>query len=161
MSYRTLHSSLGCSAFGAGALFVLYGCGSAPAFDPSPQAAKVAGAKTVQAGNAARKSAIKNRANVQDASASFTSLQIVGLDEAQLRDVMGVPASADDSAPGKVWRYHKGGCTLSIALYPDVKTRVFHALTYEVTSNEHGTGTDRLCRTQFASASPGKLPASR
>src|SRR5262245_3909373 len=48
-------------------------------------------------------------------------VNLIGLEEQQLRALLGPPAAEEDRPPGKIWRYRKGGCTLNFSLYPDVQ----------------------------------------
>ena len=73
----------------------------------------------------------------------------VGLGEDELRSHLGAPIGVDEDPPGKMLRYRKGSCTLTVALYPDVETRIFHTLSYEVTSDDHNAGAKQLCETKF------------
>ncbi|HMA48770.1 MAG TPA: hypothetical protein VKP60_03390 [Magnetospirillaceae bacterium] len=76
-------------------------------------------------------------------------LQLVGMDEGAVQALLGAPSLVEDHAPGKTWRFRKHDCVLSVALYPDVQTRVFRTLSYEVTSDEHNAGAKQLCETKF------------
>jgi hypothetical protein len=72
-------------------------------------------------------------------------VNLIGLDEQQLRRLLGPPAAEEDHPPGKVWRYRKGGCSLNLSLYPDVQTRKFGTLTYEVRSDDNTDEGKRAC----------------
>jgi len=74
---------------------------------------------------------------------------LVGLDESQVRQLLGAPAAIEDHSPGKTWRFRRQDCVLSVALYPDVETRVFRTLSYEVTSDDNNAGSTQLCRSKF------------
>lgn len=76
-------------------------------------------------------------------------VQLVGMDENAVQALLGTPSLVEDHAPGKTWRFRKHDCVLSLALYPDVQTRVFRTLSYEVTSDEHNAGAKQLCETKF------------
>lgn len=78
---------------------------------------------------------------------------LVGLDEAQLRAKLGPPTSEEDRAPGKVWRYRDGACTVDLDLYPDVETRVYRALAYEVISDDGSHEKKHRCLAKLASRS--------
>ena len=78
-------------------------------------------------------------------------VHLVGMDETAVQALLGTPSLVEDHAPGKTWRFRKHDCVLSVALYPDVQTRVFRTLSYEVTSDEHNTGAKQLCETKFGS----------
>jgi hypothetical protein len=75
---------------------------------------------------------------------------LIGLDEASLKLVMGEPASKEDTAPSQLWVYRRHQCTMNITLYPDVETKKFHALNYEVNGND-GSVRQQQCLTQFSS----------
>jgi len=72
-------------------------------------------------------------------------LNLVGLDEHQLEAVLGPPTEQEDRSPAKTWRYRNGKCIVDLALYPDVETRVFRTLSYEVTTGEDTAAEERLC----------------
>ena len=74
-----------------------------------------------------------------------TSVNLIGLDEQQLRALLGPPAAEEDRPPAKIWRYRKGGCSLNLSLYPDVQTRKFGTLTYEVKSDDNTDEGKRAC----------------
>jgi hypothetical protein len=85
-------------------------------------------------------------------SATFIPASLVGMDEPQLVAMLGPPTSEDVQAPGKTWRYRKPHCTVDVTLYPDVQTRIYRALAYEVTSNDNSPDGKRLC---LAELQPG------
>lgn len=72
-------------------------------------------------------------------------VNLVGMDEHQLESVLGPPNEQEDRAPAKTWRYRNGNCVVDLALYPDVETRVFRTLSYEVTTGEDTAAEERLC----------------
>ncbi|MTK64431.1 MAG: hypothetical protein F8N15_07910 [Methanobacterium sp.] len=74
---------------------------------------------------------------------------LIGLDENEAQTLLGPPTTIEDQSPGKMWSYRKQECVLSIALYPDVATRVFHILSYKVTSDDHNAGAKDVCRAKF------------
>jgi glucose/arabinose dehydrogenase len=76
-------------------------------------------------------------------------VQLVGLNEGEVQALLGSPSMVEDNAPGKTWRFRKHDCVLSLALYPDVQTRVFRTLSYEVSSDDHNAGAKQLCETKF------------
>ncbi|HLT79033.1 MAG TPA: hypothetical protein VKZ87_16740 [Ferrovibrio sp.] len=67
-------------------------------------------------------------------------IQLSGLSEQELRNLYGAPSEVEDRAPARIWRYRKDQCALAVSLYPDVQTRVFRILSYEVTGYD---GTDQ------------------
>lgn len=72
-------------------------------------------------------------------------VNLVGLDEHQLTALLGAPSEQEEPTPGKIWRYRKANCTLDITLYPDVLTRTYRSLAYEVTSNDNTAEGKRDC----------------
>jgi len=87
----------------------------------------------------------------QTATAAPPPVQLVGMDEGAVQALLGAPSMVEDHAPGKTWRFRKHDCVLSVALYPDVQTRIFRTLSYEVTSDDHNAGAKQLCETKFGS----------
>jgi hypothetical protein len=79
-------------------------------------------------------------------------VNLVGLDEQELRKLLGPPAAEEDRPPGKLWRYRKGKCTLNLSLYPDVQTRKFGTLTYEVKSDDDTDEGKRTCLAELQSS---------
>lgn len=63
-------------------------------------------------------------------------VRLIGLDEAELVALLGPPNQREDHAPGKLWRYRLANCTLTVSLYPEVRTSTFRALSYEVAIND-------------------------
>jgi hypothetical protein len=86
---------------------------------------------------------------VAPAAAQTAPVQLVGMNEGEVQALLGAPSMVEDNAPGKTWRFRKHDCVLSVALYPDVQTRVFRTLSYEVTSDDHNAGAKQLCETKF------------
>ena len=112
-----------------------------------PQAAATAQRAQVRpddgsAPNRAESTAIRKSG---DGSSVTPPVNLVGLGEQQLRELLGPPASEEERPPGKVWRYGKGGCNLNVSLYPDVQSRKFGTLTYEVKSDDNTDEGKRAC----------------
>jgi hypothetical protein len=82
-------------------------------------------------------------------SAQAAPVQLVGMNEGEVQALLGTPSMVEDHAPGKTWRFRKHDCVLSVALYPDVQTRVFRTLSYEVSSDDNNAGAKQLCETKF------------
>jgi hypothetical protein len=80
-----------------------------------------------------------------------TPVNLIGKSEGDIRVLLGPPTSEEDRAPGKTWHYRDGQCTLDIQLYPDVQTRQFGTLAYEVKSNDSTDEGKRLCMAQLRS----------
>ncbi len=78
-------------------------------------------------------------------------LNLVGQSEGDIRARFGAPASEEDRAPGKIWRYRRGPCVLDVSLYPDVQTRKFTTLAYEVRSDDNTDQAKQLCLGQLQS----------
>jgi hypothetical protein len=79
------------------------------------------------------------------------TVQLMGLDENEVTTLFGMPADTEDRPPSRIWRYGSGSCTLLIAFYPDVKSRVFKVLSYEVT-NDGNTNPKQHCWQHVASS---------
>ena len=78
-------------------------------------------------------------------------VSIAGRSETELRALFGAPTSEEDRPPGKRWRYRDGSCTMDIQLYPDVQTKQFGTLAYEVKSDDNSDEGKRACLAQFQS----------
>lgn len=74
---------------------------------------------------------------------------LVGRNEGEIRVLFGTPAGTDEVPPGKVWHYRDGNCTLDVRLYPDVQTRQFATLAYEVKSDDNSDQGKRACLAQL------------
>jgi hypothetical protein len=79
------------------------------------------------------------------------ALSLVAKSEIELRAMFGAPTTEEDTPPGKRWRYHDGQCTLDVQLYPDIKTRQFGVLAYEVKSYDNTDEGRRVCTAQLQS----------
>ena len=75
----------------------------------------------------------------------------IGKSEGELRAELGPPTTVEERPPGKVWHYRDGRCTLDIQLYPDVQTRQFGTLAYEVKSDDNTDEGNRACLGQLRS----------
>lgn len=141
------------------ALLALSGCGSPPPAPQMPAATQEQTSFTPVAlapppASAAGKPAPVKKQTERKATAAAPAptappVQLVGMDEGAVQALLGSPVTIEDHAPGKTLRYRKNGCVLSVALYPDVQTRIFRTLSYEVTSDEHNAGAKQLCETKF------------
>lgn len=79
------------------------------------------------------------------------ALSLAGKSETELRAMLGAPTSEEDRPPGKRWRYRDGQCTLDVQLYPDVQTKQFGTLAYEVKSDDNTDEGKRICLAQLQS----------
>lgn len=77
--------------------------------------------------------------------------ELIGWNETELKSVFGAPATQEDHAPTKRWVYRVKQCTLDVTLYPEVETRQFQALNYEVNSDDGSTKRQQLCVAEFTS----------
>jgi hypothetical protein len=82
--------------------------------------------------------------------------QLIGLDEAGIKTAFGAPAAEEDHAPTKRWVYRVRQCTMDVTFYPEVETRQFHALNYEVTSDDGSAKRQQACVAEFSSHLPAK-----
>jgi hypothetical protein len=87
----------------------------------------------------------------RSAAAGRPALSLIGKSETELRHVLGAPTSVEDRPPGKRWRYRDGQCTLDVQLYPDVQTKQFGILAYEVKSDDNTDEGKRVCLAQLQS----------
>src|SRR5207247_6405262 len=78
-------------------------------------------------------------------------VDFIGKSEGELRTLLGPPTSVEERAPGKTWHYREGQCTVDIQLYPDVQTRQFGTLAYEVKSDDNTDEGKRGCLAQIQS----------
>jgi len=83
--------------------------------------------------------------------AAAAPVNLIGKSESEIRVLLGPPTSEEDRAPGKTWHYQDGQCTVDIQLFPDVQTRTFGTLAYEVKSNDSTDEGKRLCMAQLKS----------
>jgi len=80
-----------------------------------------------------------------------TAVSLAGKSESELRVLLGAPTSEEDRPPGKRWRYRDGQCTLDVQLYPDVQTKQFGTLAYEVKSDDNSDEGKRDCMARLKS----------
>ncbi|MBS0224439.1 MAG: hypothetical protein JSR91_27280 [Proteobacteria bacterium] len=85
----------------------------------------------------------------KDAAATAAPVNLIGKSEAEVRALFGPPTTVEERAPGKTWRYREGGCSLNVQLYPDVQTRQFGTLAYEVKSDDNTDEGNRACLAQL------------
>lgn len=74
---------------------------------------------------------------------------LVGRSEIEVQALYGPPSSTEDRPPGKVWHYRDGTCALDVRLFPDVQTRQFGTLSYEVKSDDSSDQGKRACLAQL------------
>src|SRR5262245_39009315 len=100
---------------------------------------------------AASQAAVSNDPPARPATTGAAALALAGKSETELRAMLGAPTSEEDRPPGKRWRYRDGQCTLDIQLYPDVQTKQFGTLAYEVKSDDNTDEGKRVCMAQLQS----------
>ena len=76
------------------------------------------------------------------------------MDEAGIRVMMGEPSSTREEPPTKLWVYRLHKCTMEVTFYPDVETRKFHALNYEVTNDDGSPKRQQQCLAEFSARFP-------
>jgi hypothetical protein len=145
-SYRGHPRSLADCLFGGALVIVLSACSGVACSDPGYRGATVSSSGSHRTGKIVNASASR----VAKAGGSVINpMQLVGLTENEIQVLLGRPSIVDENPPARTWRYRRGTCTLTLALYPDVQTRIYRALTYEVTSDDPTRSTDKSCRVQF------------
>lgn len=78
-------------------------------------------------------------------TANAGPIELVGKSESEVRALLGPPNSEEERAPGKTWHYRDKQCTVDVHLYPDVQTRQFGTLAYEVKSDDSTDQGKRSC----------------
>jgi hypothetical protein len=99
----------------------------------------------------ARPAATADEQPARPAATASPALSLIGKSETELRGVLGAPTSEEDRPPGKLWRYRDGQCTLDVQLYPDVQTKQFGILAYDVKSDDNTDEGKRVCAAQLQS----------
>lgn len=79
---------------------------------------------------------------------------LIGWNETEIKTVFGAPAAQEDHAPTKRWVYHARQCTMNVTFYPEVETRQFHALNYEVNADDGSAKRQQACVAEFSSRLP-------
>lgn len=92
----------------------------------------------------------------REASAPAT-VNLIGKSESEVRALLGPPTSVQERTPGKTWHYRHGQCSADVQLYPDVQTRQFGTLAYEVKSDDNTDEGKRGCMAQFSSRTPSHV----
>lgn len=87
----------------------------------------------------------------RETAAATPDVNLVGKSEGQVRSLLGPPTSVEERAPGKTWHYRDGSCSVDVRLYPDVQTRQYGTLSYEVRSNDNSDEGRRDCMARFRS----------
>ncbi|HSI00148.1 MAG TPA: hypothetical protein VLA02_06065 [Reyranella sp.] len=95
----------------------------------------------------------ESRPPPRETASATPDVNLVGKSEGQVRALLGPPTSVEERAPGKTWHYRDGSCSVDVRLYPDVQTRQFGTLSYEVRSNDNSNEGRRDCMARFRSRS--------
>ncbi len=82
--------------------------------------------------------------------------ELIGWNESEIKTVFGTPAVQEDRAPTKQWVYRAKKCTMNVTLYPEVETKQFHVLNYEVNSDDGSAKRQQTCVAEFSSRLPAK-----
>jgi hypothetical protein len=117
-----------------------------PAARPRPAPGTTPASPEISASETATASASPIRS-----SSDAPAVTLAGKSENEVRALLGTPTSEEERPPGKRWRYRDGQCTLDVQLYPDVQTKQFGTLAYEVKSDDNSDEGKRLCLAQFQS----------
>ncbi|MFZ5779556.1 MAG: hypothetical protein ACOY4R_05040 [Pseudomonadota bacterium] len=76
---------------------------------------------------------------------------LAGRSESEVRSLLGPPQREDERPPGKQWHYRLGTCTVDVQLFPDVRTKQFGTLAYEVRSDDNSDEGKRRCMAELES----------
>ncbi len=63
---------------------------------------------------------------------SIDPQSLVGDAPEQVEQLLGAPTETTARTPGLVWTYRAAGCALTMVFYPDVKTKEYQLLTYDL-----------------------------
>jgi len=123
---------------------------------PAKSVASTTRPRTAPTASTSPDAPVANPATVSDEpparpSTGGPALSLAGKSETELRAMLGAPTSEEDRPPGKRWRYRDGQCTLDVQLYPDVQTKQFGTLAYEVKSDDNTDEGKRVCLAQLQS----------
>lgn len=128
----------------------LAGCTQTPgvaAHDPSPRIATKENVKENVTPVPPRKpSIVPSIARLGDTD----RLDVIGLDQYQIQSRLGPPIQDLQQLPAIEAVFSAERCTLNVTLYPDIQTRVYHALAYKVASDVDTVKERRRCFAAFA-----------
>jgi hypothetical protein len=137
------------------AILVLQGCAelgldnwfAAPAEQTPPVPARKPGVAKPQGGDQAASTGQQSTAAPATGGKESkpTVEQLVGLDFAGVRTLLGAPALEEIQPPATVWAYNGRGCVLSVFFYPHVDGGNFRALTYDVKGAEQTADLPQRC----------------
>jgi hypothetical protein len=72
-------------------------------------------------------------------------IEVLGLDPAGVRALLGEPGTQDDSPPAIMWRYTAGSCGLRIYFYQDFQSRELRALFLDVDGDDQSNQRKQSC----------------
>ncbi|MEQ8194657.1 MAG: hypothetical protein RIB59_09230 [Rhodospirillales bacterium] len=79
---------------------------------------------------------LKSAPDTKSAVAAIAPGALIGLDQGEVRRVMGAPGAERKVAAATVWSYRAKDCSLDIFFYQDLKTRTFRALSYDAKASK-------------------------
>ena len=77
--------------------------------------------------------------------------EIFGLDRTEVDARLGAPVEQQDHGVGQAMEYRDRHCSIEVTMYPEVETRIYRALAYQVTSDDHTPQSTRNCLERFTS----------
>lgn len=150
------------SPFCLAAFVVVSGCEGSPAAHSDVthhknQKVAAAHAKPARRADAPGTEMVAQARTVEARAVQSDGVPYVGLAESQLVARLGQPsARREDQPPGKTWRYQNKTCAVDFMLYPDVETRVYRALAYEVINDDKSAAGKRLCLAELEARAHGR-----
>ncbi len=76
--------------------------------------------------------------------------EISGLDQPEIEARLGPPVVEKAQGIGKALEYRERNCSIELTFYPEVETRVYRALAYQVKSDDDTNRGKRACLEHFA-----------
>ena len=75
---------------------------------------------------------------------------MIGLNQDEIVSRLGPSVQDEEHLPAVEAVFSTGHCTLNVTLYPDIRTRTYHALAYRVASDVDTPEERRKCSAAFA-----------
>tara|TARA_Y100001936_G_scaffold253253_1_gene316830 strand:- start:30036 stop:30533 length:498 start_codon:yes stop_codon:yes gene_type:complete len=85
----------------------------------------------------------------------FEPKKLVGLTQAQVRNMIGAPVTIVDSPPSTVWSYRSTNCALDVFFFLDVGSKTFRALTFDLKGPAKKSAASQLCLGKLRAAGNG------
>lgn len=76
---------------------------------------------------------------------------LIGLNESQVSQRLGLPVRTGDASPATVWEYQRDRCRLTLYFYLDLQTEKKQTLVYDLESEEDTESARRQCVRTFLS----------